>query len=237
MKAIYEPKGKAREYCSLAVNLYKGCSHGCLYCYAPSATYRTREDFAEKVEPRYGIIDAIKKEAASYAGQDVHLCFTCDPYQQIEMTAQLTRRAIKALKVAGCNVVILTKGGQRSIVDFDLLTPSDKYGATLTFTSRADSLKWEPGAADPSERIGALMEAHEKGIQTWASLEPVIDPEQSLELIHMTHQYVDVFKVGKWNHDKRAKEIDWKEFAADAVALLEKLGKKYYIKEDLKKFL
>ena len=37
MSIIYEPKGKAREYSPLAVNLYRGCSHGCLYCYANSS--------------------------------------------------------------------------------------------------------------------------------------------------------------------------------------------------------
>ena len=44
---IYETRGRAREYCELAANLYRGCSHGCIYCYAPSATYKTRENFTQ----------------------------------------------------------------------------------------------------------------------------------------------------------------------------------------------
>lgn len=46
MNVIYEPKGKAGEYSPLAVNLYRGCDHGCTYCYAPAATRTARETFS-----------------------------------------------------------------------------------------------------------------------------------------------------------------------------------------------
>ncbi len=64
------------------------------------------------------------------------------------------------------------------------------------------------------------------GIQTWASLEPVIDPEQSLEIILQTHEFVDLFKVGgKLNYHPRAREVNWEKFANSAVDLLKTLGK------------
>jgi len=75
------------------------------------------------------------------------------------------------------------------------------------------------------------------GIRTWVSLEPVVDPEQSLELIRETADFVDEYKIGRWNHDPKADEIDWKDFGNKAVALCESLGKKYYIKKDLAIFL
>ena len=86
-------------------------------------------------------------------------------------------------------------------------------------------------------RINTLKKAHGLGISTWASLEPVIDPVQSLEIIRQTHEFVDLFKVGRWNHDKRADLIDWKAFGTQAINLLESLKKPYYIKADLKKYL
>ena len=79
--------------------------------------------------------------------------------------------------------------------------------------------------------------AKSMGIMTWASLEPVIEPEQSLEIIRRAHGYVDLFKVGTLNHHPRAREIDWHKFAADAVRLLRELNCSYYIKDDLRRHL
>ena len=59
---IYEPRGKAREYAPLAVNLYNGCGHSCEYCYAPSFIHTTRNKFG-KPEPRKDIIDKINYDA------------------------------------------------------------------------------------------------------------------------------------------------------------------------------
>jgi len=63
----------------------------------------------------------------------------------------------------------------------------------------------------------------------------VIDPAQTLALIEATHEFVDHYGVGKWNHDPRANEIDWPKFRADAEALLNKRGKSYKIKDGLRK--
>lgn len=127
---IYAPKGKAAEYGDLALNLYRGCSHGCTYCYAPSVLHMGREEFS-KPQVRPDILPALKDIAGRYEGQNVFLCFTCDPYQTIDDEHQITRKAIKILHAADVTVRILTKGGERSERDFDLLGPGDAYGATL----------------------------------------------------------------------------------------------------------
>jgi DNA repair photolyase len=256
MQAIYEPKGKAREYAPLALNLYRGCSHGCRYCYAPSATCTDRATFAQAA-PRLGIIEAAEaqliKEAWSpglFEQMDwldpVLLCFTCDPYQPADDKYRLARAAIDLLHRYGHGVHVLTKGGLSACRDFRGRPgartrdsglgshPDDAFACTLTFIHEGQSLEWEPEAASPRARISALREAHERGITTWASLEPVIDPEQSLELIRRTAAFVDLYKVGRWNYDARAKEIDWPAFGTHAMALCESLGKPYYLKHDLR---
>jgi DNA repair photolyase len=237
---IYKPKGKAGEYGDYAYNIYNGCTHGCKYCYVPAIRRTTHEQYHSSAQQRNIKITDLLQEIKEHGGNELFLCFTCDPYQPIDEKLKLTRLIIKNCHQNNVKVNVLTKGGKRSERDFDLMSENPKlsnYGATLTFLSAIDSLEWEPNAALPEERINALKKAHAMGITTWASLEPVIDPEQSLEIIRITADFVDKFKVGKWNHDQRAEQINWKQFAKEAVNLLEKLGKNYYIKKDLAIYL
>jgi DNA repair photolyase len=239
MAYIYRPKGKAGEYGELALNIYKGCSHGCKYCYVPAVLYQSHEQFHANPRPRVLDHRILNRELEPLWRKSVFLCFTCDPYQPIDSDLKITREMIQRLMLYEISPNILTKGGRRSIRDFDLLAkdPKSRYGATLTFLNSEDSLKWEPGAALPQERIDALKQAHGLGIQTWASLEPVIDPIQSLQIIRETKDFVDEFKIGRRNHDPRADRIDWKTFGQESVGLCRELGKKFYIKKDLLVFL
>jgi DNA repair photolyase len=133
--------------------------------------------------------------------------------------------------------MILTKGGTRAERDFDLLTGDDQFGVTLTNLDETLSRKWEPLAKLPAERITSLVRAHEKGIRTWVSLEPVLYPETALEIIRRTHKFVDKFKVGTLNYHPHARNIDWHRFAGDVKSLLDELNCDYYLKNDLRKWL
>ncbi len=183
--------------------------------------------------------DAVKLQQAKDARQ-ILLCFTCDPYQKLDEEHRLTRRALQILFEHQLNVAILTKGGKRSERDFDILAANKdkaKYGVTLVFADDAEALKREPGAALTSERITSLKKAHDLGIKTFVSLEPVYYPADAFKLIHQTHEFVDQFKVGKLNYRPEAKEVDWRKFAKEVEQKLISLKKDYYIKEDLKKLL
>ena len=240
---IYTPKGRAGEYAPMAVNLYRGCGHGCTaYCFAPKASFMDPEEFVKPV-PRPAILDRLERDAPiaakTYEGEDkrVLLCFTCDPYQPLDEIHALTRQAIVILHANGFAVNILTKGGERAERDFDLYQPGDEFATTLTFLDDAKSQLWEPFAALPGERIATVLKAHLRGITTWVSLEPVIDPAESLEIIRETHTFVDLFKVGKLNHHPLAEEIDWHKFAKDSIIVLEQYGCRYYMKRDLRVYL
>ncbi len=243
MKAIYKPKGRAAEYAPLAVNHYSGCTHGCTYCYAPLVLHKDRATFHASTHPRKDILKKIEADAQEVRHMrdqlgkplPVFLCFTCDPYQPAEESHELTRKAIKILHAADVPVKILSKGGLRMTRDFHILRSSDWVGASLTFTSDVDSKEWEPNAAPPHERIGALWMAKKYGLRTWASLEPVIDPKQTLDLIIATHEYVDLYKVGAFNYHPAAKLIDWRKFHRDVTELLIKYRKSYVLKTDLLK--
>ena len=232
---LYEPRGAAREYCERAVNLYRGCAHGCLYCYAPKVLREDRSTF-RVARPRPGILEALARDLHRERGEhEVLLCFTCDPYPPEPVEQGTTRLAIEMLGKAGYRPIILTKAGHPTRRDFDLLVEfGGQYGTTLTFPDAERSRMWEPAAATPRERMETLREAHERAIATWVSLEPVLDPEASLDLIGLTKHYVDTYKVGRWNHDDRADAIDWDDFGHRAEALLQALGKRHLIKAALR---
>ena len=238
MNIIYESRGRAQEYCKLAANLYKGCGHGCTYCYAVAATFSNREQFHRNPAPRPGVLEKLRSDTLGFkADSPVLLSFTSDPYQPIDQETGLAREAIKVMKQAGLKVAILTKGGHRADRDFDLLDYGDEFGVTLTCTDPDMSREWEPGAALPDERIASLKAAFAKGLKTWVSLEPVIDPEQTLDLIRQTSPFVNKFNVGILNHHPLSNTIDWRAFGERAVELLDGLGCQYYVKKDLRKWL
>ena len=242
MSIIYIPKGKALEYSPLAANLYKGCGHACKYCYVPPVTYTDREVFSspEYIRPRPNVIEQLKKDAVKFQGTDkpVLLSFTSDPYQPVESDLRLTRQALKILLYQDIPVAILTKGGCRACYDFDILSknPNNAFSVTLTTDDSEESLAWEPGAALPMDRIDSLKFAHDQGIKTWVSFEPVINPDAVIRMIQRTHSYVDLYKVGKLNYHYKSKHINWQKFLFRVEKELDKFGKDRYIKKDLEAY-
>lgn len=239
---IYEPRGRAREYAELAANLYRGCGHCCSYCYAPAALRMDRSAFC-KPSIRSNVLKKLEKDA-QYLEQNedkrtILLSFTTDPYQPLDVHEQLTREAIKILHNHNLKISILTKGGKRSERDFDLLEDKpelSEYGVTLVFVDETKRREIEPYAASTLERIETLERAHEKGIFTYVSLEPVWFPEETLNLIDQTYSFVDFYKVGKINHHPQAKNVDWTNFRESVELRLKKYDKSFYIKKDLQRF-
>lgn len=241
MRVLYQPQGRAREYSSWAVSSYKFCEHACSYCYVPEILRVTPEEFS-KVQVRPNFLEYLEKDCLCAERDGIHipetfLCFSCDPYPGIEAEYKQTRGAIEILHKHGISVRLLTKAGVFATRDFDLLTNKDWFGCTLTFSDYDQSKHWEPNAALPNGRIDTLQEANQEGISTWVSLEPVIDPEQTLKLINACYEFVDHWKVGKLNYHPLEKTIDWKKFAHDVVMLFNDLECDYYIKDDLRKYL
>jgi len=203
---------------------------------------KDRAAYHKNVTPRASALEYLSSDCydLNRAGdtRPVFCSFSCDIWQQVDVEYGITREALLILFTYGRSVILLTKGGKRSMRDFDLLAANAHrvmYGATLVFKEDSESLKHEPGAAPTSERIYALREAHRLGMRTWVSLEPVYNPEDTFALIEATQGYVDVYKVGKLNYRPEAKEVDWKKFSKEVEEKLKSTGKEYYIKSDLRK--
>ena len=237
---IYAPAGQAGEYSPLAANPYRGCGHKCAYCYVPSVLRMSREAFDAGAEPRPDYIahltkDARKYQAARSTGQ-VMLSFTTDPFHPGDTT--LTRQVLAVLQAHGLGICTLTKGGSRALRDLDLFRPKrDAFASTLTSLDDSFSLKWERAAALPADRIATLKRFHDAGIFTWVSLEPTLDIESSLAIVGVTHEFVDLYKVGRANYLPMTKTMDWKAYTERMIELCTELGAATYIKKDLQPFL
>lgn len=239
MSTIYTPAGKAREYSPLALNIYLTCTHKCKYCYAPRCRYQTPEEYFKKPYPRKNIVNNLLNDLKYFVPKEqVLLSFIGDVYCETQDDNKATRDVLEILLDHKVPVAILTKGGKRCLRDVDLFKAFGEHiqvGTTLTFDNDKDSLVWESGAALPKERLDVLKTLHENGIRTFASFEPVICPEQSLNLMQMSIDFIDVYKVGKLNNYQGLdRKIDWTDFLNKSVNFLRSANKAFYVKHDLR---
>lgn len=242
MHIIYEPRGRAKEYADLACNNYTQCTNGCLYCFAPSVMRCDRDEYHKSVKPR---TDAVKKWfekdcielEKNHDQRRVHMNFVSDPYPDIEAEIHLTRYCIETAAKHGICINILTKGKYDVVrPDFDLFKKSGVHlGVTCAFFHDEKRKDWEPNASSVDERISLLKQAHDMGIFTWVSMEPVVYPEEALAFFDYAQRggMVDLWKVGKLNYHPHSKEVDWAKFREDFKKTADALGAKYIIKKDL----
>lgn len=245
MAGIYEPSGAAREYSPLALNYIKGCDHGCVYCYVPKIMKQFNNDYVHSnvyIKDESKLLSEIKRSAKKHknSNNQVFISFLTDPYSAFNNKTKLTRKVLKILLENKIPVSILTKGGDNVFQDLDIIKqfgPNIQVGGSLTFTNSKDSKKWEKGASLPEDRFNTLKVLKQSGVKTWASMEPVIFPEQSLEIMEITKDFVDSYKIGKLNHFKNHEiKFNWTKFLRSTVAIMRKNRSQFYIKKDLLKF-
>jgi DNA repair photolyase len=182
----------------------------------------------------------LRKDAAKYQAcgitEQVMLSFTTDPFNPFDVS--LTRPTIETLINHGLAFCTLTKGGSRAIPFLDLFRPErDAFASTLTSMDDAFSRKWERGAQLPGDRIATLRAFHAAGIFTWVSLEPTLDTASSISIIEATHEFVDLYKIGRANYLPMTYTTDWQDYTMRILDVVNRLGVKHYIKHDLQPYL
>jgi DNA repair photolyase len=160
-------------------NLYKGCTHGCTYCYAPSLTHDERK-WGMYVDAKVNAPEVMERELRGLRKDQVFLSSSSDPYQPVEARYGLTRRCLQALLRNGFPVSILTRS-PLVLRDIDLLTKFEWARVGMSITTVPDR-KFEPGVPPLERRIATLRRLHEAGIRTWVSLAPVIPGIMMVEL-------------------------------------------------------
>ncbi len=166
------------------LNPYRGCTHGCHYCYA--RRYQTQfelgagDDFASIIFAKTNFVDVLRCELArpSWTGEYVALGTATDCYQPIEGHYKLTRGALEALRDFRNPVGVVTKGPM-VVRDKDVLADLAAGPGCGVYVSvpTVDEDAWrllEPGTAPPLQRLRAVRELVDAGIRAGVLMNPIV---------------------------------------------------------------
>ncbi len=159
-----------------SLNPYRGCSHGCLYCYAPWVIKESRR-WGSFVDVKRNIPNVLAKELKAKKRDSVRVGSVTDPYQKVEKVYRLTRLCLLQLKKAKTHVIIQTKSDLVTR-DIDIFTEMDvDVGITVTSLDHEFRDRFEPGASITKARLDALEKMNKAGVKTWAFIGPLIPGE------------------------------------------------------------
>jgi DNA repair photolyase len=206
-----------------SINPYRGCEHGCVYCYArPSHAYMGLSpglDFESKlfIKPNAAALLREELTATNYQPATIALGANTDPYQPIERDYRITRQVIEVLQEFNHPFGIVTKSAS-VLRDLDILTEMAKRGlvkvaVSLTTLDAKLARSMEPRASTPTKRLSALEILSKAGIPTVVMMGPIIPglndaeienilkaarnvgvKEAGYTMLRLPHEVKDIFK-------------------------------------------
>jgi DNA repair photolyase len=167
-----------------SINPYRGCEHGCVYCFArPTHAYlglSPGQDFESRLfaKPKAGQLLAQELRKPGYAVRSMALGTNTDPYQPIDDKYQVTRDVLKVLRDFRHPVGIVTKSN-RILRDLDILSEMAsmnlaRVAISVTTLDRKLARSMEPRAPTPERRIDAIRELSAAGVPTAVMAAPMI---------------------------------------------------------------
>jgi DNA repair photolyase len=189
-----------------SINAYRGCEHGCIYCYArPSHSYLNLSagiDFETKLFAKTNAAELLRKELSKpgYACSPINLGANTDPYQPIERRYRITRSIIEVLAEHGHPFTIITKNALVER-DIDLLAPLAARQLVHVFVSVTSldnrlASTLEPRASAPYRRLQAVATLNAAGIPCGVMVAPIIPM--------VTDRYIESILEGAANAGARA---------------------------------
>ncbi len=181
--------------CAWDLNIYRGCEHGCRYCYALySHSYLNDDCFFDRVYYKSNIAKLLEKQLSSksWKHEAVNIGGVTDSYQPIEEKLKIMPEVLSTLIRHKTPIILATKS-DLVLRDIDYLKKLNEVAGvkvSLTVTTMDESLQkyLEPNAASPSSRIEALRILRKEGIPAGITLMPVIpyltDSYENLDLIY-----------------------------------------------------
>ncbi len=176
----------------LSLNPYRGCEHGCIYCYARPNHERyglsAGLDFETKIFAKHDAAALLERELArpGHVCRPVNLGADTDPYQPAERRLRITRSVLEVLLRCRHPVVIVTKSAG-VLRDLDLLGELARLGLVQVFVSLTTldaelARRMEPRAAAPHRRLAAIRALAEAGVPVGVMFAPVIPALNDHEL-------------------------------------------------------
>jgi DNA repair photolyase len=175
-----------------SINPYRGCEHGCIYCYArPSHAYvgfSAGLDFEAEIFVKEGAAQVLERElsAPGYVAKPISLGANTDPYQPVERRLRSTRSILEVLARADHPVGIVTKSALVAR-DIDILAPMAKKGLvkvaiSVTTLDRGLARTMEPRAATPDKRLETIGLLAEAGVPVAVLVAPIIPVVNDAEI-------------------------------------------------------
>lgn len=167
-----------------SINPYRGCEHGCIYCFArPSHAYLNLSpglDFETRLFAKANAAELLRKELArpGYCCSPINLGANTDPYQPVEREHRITRSILEVLRETRHPCTIVSKNALVER-DLDLLVPMAQEHLVHVFISCAHldnrlAAKLEPRASAPHRRIQAIRNLSEAGVPCGVLVAPII---------------------------------------------------------------
>ena len=217
------------------MNLYRGCSHGCVYCDSRSDCYRIPQ--FDRIKVKENALRVLRDDLARKVRPAlIGLGSMSDPYNPLERELQLTRRALELVDAYECGVAVATKSDLITR-DIDLYRSIQRHSPVLckiTITTTEDALaaKLEPGAPSPGRRLAAVRELAEAGLFTGVLIMPVLPfledaPDQVLSVVEAAAKAGARFVYGGFGVTMRDGQREYLLRKLDQLFPGKELGSRY----------
>jgi len=235
------------------MNLYRGCTHGCIYCDSRSQCYQINHDF-EDIEIKKNAIDLLeqslkKKRKKCMIGTGS----MCDPYMHVVETVGNTRKALQLIAQYGFGLAIQTKSSRilRDLYLLKEINEKSKCVVQITLTTFDDDLAriLEPKVSTTSERFEVLKTMRDNGIPTIVWISPILpfinDTVENMEgllryCVEAKVKGILCFRMGltlrEGNREYFYKKLD-EDFPGMKNQYIKKFGNAYECKSDREKEL
>lgn len=208
-----------------SINPYRGCEHGCFYCFArPTHAYHGLSaglDFETKLFAKPNAAELLERElsAKGYVARPIALGANTDPYQPVERRYRITRGVVEVLARRSHPVGIVTKS-HLVTRDIDLLGPMAERGLakvaiSLTTLDPKLARRMEPRAASPARRLDAIKRLTDEGIPVSVLVAPIIpglndqEIERILDAAHAAGAREAGYVLLRLPHELKDLARDW----------------------------